>query len=543
MAVIRTSTGTVQEVATEEGPMTTAAGSRQFGLPDPEVAGAEPIPGADTYFYQSPGGGLQEVTPEAAGSQVVVLPTVSVAPVFASGLARLVEDYEGPLTRIVRSSDSATLDVAQNDDGKVDMVAANAFRGASETVSDIAYDQSSGARHALQTTNANRPRLRSQNAWHGIQGWTHDSYVAATAGTKVSKHFTLPAGVSIDRSNATVFIVAAPRANYQQSSLFEIGTTATNRLDLFTVPATAGLRSAYGTASSPTVVTGTKFTRMDPEVYVIRTNATNAKIHNGDNIDTLTKPSSGALTGGQMGGSPSLSDYGLRGEIFAMVVYPSGLSDADVLAVKASLREIFAIEAMNDYLVFEGDSLTEGIADTHLFNMPRYVADALSTPVMMANSAVYGVTAATTYARRVALWDGLDRTVTGKKIAVIGLGINDISAATTGANLWTNSLQPYIAYVKSRGYDVIVSTLTPSKATGFDAAMETQRLAVNTLIRDNAAGQGYVLADYCAHAIFDAQADADNTTYYTADKVHHTSAAFLVKADIITPLVEALLAA
>lgn len=66
MAVIRTSTGTAQEVATENGPMTTAAGSRQYGLVDDPVVGATQIPGADTYFYQN-GSGMQEVTPAAGG--------------------------------------------------------------------------------------------------------------------------------------------------------------------------------------------------------------------------------------------------------------------------------------------------------------------------------------------------------------------------------------------------------------------------------------------------------------------------------------------
>jgi len=73
MAVIRTSTGTVQEVATEDGPMTTAAGSRQYGLKDSTVIGATLIPGADTYFYLTPSGGLQEVSPQAGGGASPVL--------------------------------------------------------------------------------------------------------------------------------------------------------------------------------------------------------------------------------------------------------------------------------------------------------------------------------------------------------------------------------------------------------------------------------------------------------------------------------------
>lgn len=59
MTVIRTSIGTAQEVAPADGPMTTAAGSRQYGVAT-EYAGGSPIPGADTGFYRA-GNGMQEV--------------------------------------------------------------------------------------------------------------------------------------------------------------------------------------------------------------------------------------------------------------------------------------------------------------------------------------------------------------------------------------------------------------------------------------------------------------------------------------------------
>jgi len=48
MAVIRTSTGKAQEVATEDGPMLTAAGSLQYGTAPVTYADAEPIDDADT---------------------------------------------------------------------------------------------------------------------------------------------------------------------------------------------------------------------------------------------------------------------------------------------------------------------------------------------------------------------------------------------------------------------------------------------------------------------------------------------------------------
>lgn len=60
MTVITTSTGTAQEVADADGPMTTAAGSRQYGTAPVTYADAEPIDDADTSRIVR-AGGMQEV--------------------------------------------------------------------------------------------------------------------------------------------------------------------------------------------------------------------------------------------------------------------------------------------------------------------------------------------------------------------------------------------------------------------------------------------------------------------------------------------------
>lgn len=60
MAVIKTSTGRAQEVATATGAMTTAAGSRQAGVAPTSYPSATPITGADTKAVLL-ANGLQEV--------------------------------------------------------------------------------------------------------------------------------------------------------------------------------------------------------------------------------------------------------------------------------------------------------------------------------------------------------------------------------------------------------------------------------------------------------------------------------------------------
>ena len=124
-------------------------------------------------------------------------------------------------------------------------------------------------------------------------------------------------------------------------------------------------------------------------------------------------------------------------------------------------------------------------------------------------------------------------------IVTFAAGTNDLGASTSANTLWTTHVQPCIAFIKSFGYQVIVETVIPR--TDFDAAKETERLAYNQLLRDNAVAQGYTLCDYTTNAAFDSQADASNTTFYDPDGVHLNSTGYGVQASMLAPLVNGLL--
>jgi len=139
MTVIRTSTGSVQEIATEDGPMTTAAGSRQMGVKDAEVVGATLIPGADTYFYPN-GSGMQEVTPVAGGG---------VSPITILGPSLLAWWTADRADLITLSSTAVTswkdvvadYDAAQGLSAARPLYSATSFNGAPSVIFDSVDDE------------------------------------------------------------------------------------------------------------------------------------------------------------------------------------------------------------------------------------------------------------------------------------------------------------------------------------------------------------------------------------------------------------------
>ena len=72
---------------------------------------------------------------------------------------RKIKTYAGPLLRVRRNSDNATLDVFADANGLLDTTALLAFAGAGDAFVAIWYDQSGNANHALQTSTTSQPLL------------------------------------------------------------------------------------------------------------------------------------------------------------------------------------------------------------------------------------------------------------------------------------------------------------------------------------------------------------------------------------------------
>jgi lysophospholipase L1-like esterase len=119
----------------------------------------------------------------------------------------------------------------------------------------------------------------------------------------------------------------------------------------------------------------------------------------------------------------------------------------------------------------------------------------------------------------------------GDKYLIIFAGTNDIFLnSTSGAATWT-LLQTYINARISAGWtaaNICVVTMLPRQNT-----KESDRTTYNGLIRSNAAGMGYKVADAGADATIGCAGCENNTTYY-ADTIHPTAAGHLIIQGLIS---------
>lgn len=474
------------------------------------------------------------------GNPIPALPTVGTAPGVVYGYTRLVTGYAGKCCRVVRASDSATqdLDFVGN---IVDVGTAVSFAAGSALTVDIFYDQSGNARDALQTTANNRPTFSPTNAWRGVQGMTFNSFVATSGGTQVRKFMTIPAGVTADRQNVTTLMVTAPRAGYNKNAHMELGTDTVTRALFYSDVGNTGNIVHRGSGSAPVTVVGDRFARSNPSVNGYRGAAGGYTMYLDDRVITgLTAGTAGALAGGLIGSSVSaLFDF--RGEGFAYVVYPAALSDADVNLVRTALQNAYGYAtatSQTTQLTFEGDSITEGASDTLLKNNMRLTYELLNKDVHLYNMAVHGTTWATENARRVAKWGSFARAGVTKKIAVMGLGSNDMIAGVA-ATVWATDALPYMQYVMGQGWTLVMNTVLPRG--DISAAQYDQLLAFNNLIRVNAAAQGYYVADYNANPAFNTQASASNATNFFTDTIHPRTAGYQIMAPILAAVLNPLI--
>jgi hypothetical protein len=118
-------------------------------------------------------------------------------------------------------------------------------------------------------------------------------------------------------------------------------------------------------------------------------------------------------------------------------------------------------------------------------------------------------------------------------------GVNDWIHGNTAAQAFTG-VTNFVTAAKAAGFTVFVSTLTDSCHIFEGGGETTFRAALNTSIRNGAAGQGYTVVDYAANANIGADGANQNSTYFiipdggcTSGGVHLQPAGVAIQAGIM----------
>jgi lysophospholipase L1-like esterase len=181
-------------------------------------------------------------------------------------------------------------------------------------------------------------------------------------------------------------------------------------------------------------------------------------------------------------------------------------------------------------LFWAGDSITFGTGTTKGLTYPTQTYGALDRPLRNTNIAVAGHTTA----QALALFPTSYSAMTSSDVYVLFIGTNDVLASTATATSWAN-IQSLINNVKGLGVTkIVVGTLMDCST--YTGAQDTLRDDLNTLIKDNAASMGYVVADFGANV----NLATHSATYYD-DTVHPNNAGAAIMATIATAAIDTLI--
>ncbi|MEQ1790298.1 MAG: SGNH/GDSL hydrolase family protein [Rickettsiales bacterium] len=434
--------------------------------------------------------------------------------------------WGGDCCRIQRSSDTTELDIGFVG-GKMNVAAALDFAAGSIISVVKWYDQSGNGYDA--TASINQTTIIDGNAIGGIQPIT-----LCTASGGGNNTFAIPT-VAVSTRDFTLCVAYTSGGGL--SNFNGIGAIGT-QIRLWWEKFTSVIK---GDGVTGNVL---DFTPRHGQIdsFIRSGNASNSLMQNNGNTYSGTVLAAATATGANIGGfatvPPSITEH------FAYVIYGSALSTGDKALVDNAFNEAFgAGEAFTSKTVYQGDSITAGYTiGAYGMGYPRVVGNINGSGSATYNLGIPGNTISAMYTR---VADVTSRYDSGyaKNVNVIFAGTNDIDNRATGTivgygtTVWTSYLLPYIQAVQAAGFSrVLVGTIIARNwvGSGTDKTeKETERLAYNTLIRDNAVAEGYTVLDFAG---LSEMSNYANTTYIV-DAVHPTRLGYNVMGTYAAPII------
>ncbi len=235
----------------------------------------------------------------------------------------------------------------------------------------------------------------------------------------------------------------------------------------------------------------------------------------------------------QTGATPGMFD------LYELVVYNRGLTDAEANGVAAALVQHWGIAPLTDQIVLEGDSITQGtgtVSSGHSSGMVLSDPGRNLIPAgyRVVNMGTSGAQVSNLVTRRDAATGWPVYKLPGRNLMAFEIGRNDMASLTE-----TQHYANVVAYVNTpstgvlqRGWEV---RLLANIATG--ASIQTRITAFRALVRapqfatDTATGSGsafegmlgVIATDQITHggqSVFLDSADAADPTYYQGDSTH-----------------------
>lgn len=255
----------------------------------------------------------------------------------------------------------------------------------------------------------------------------------------------------------------------------------------------------------------------------------------------------GTLIKSTTGGSPWTSQgfllgfdgtdgFGFKGIRGAAALYSEAHSASQIREMTAWLRALMATRSvtmtdLSDFVLFEGDSIT----DLRTAASPSYATQAMNSisPVhQWADTAVSG-SAIADVASRASTDDAYLTPAKSNPILFVFDGANDLG--TSDPSTFVASLKAYCLARRAAGWKIVLATVLPQTASGFNANRNT----ANALIRADTSFYD-ALADFAADPTMGPDAAAADTSLYVGGE-HPTEAGQTILAPIAEQAIDSLL--
>jgi lysophospholipase L1-like esterase len=363
--------------------------------------------------------------------------------------------------------------------------------------------------------------------------------------TGLGPYLDMPAGLSWDRRNSSVFIVTyrnlsngnAYGGDGENRSVWHMGTASTTDALFFN---STELKYFNGSNIGSGLHIGSNLTT----IYRVANGTAGAGVVVGLNSQSATLNTlntSGSIADGFVG-LWNGSAFAYRGSICAIIAYNRTLNSTETQEVLDFISTKYKAtpRTYTKNIIFDGDSQTWGVGASNAlyYSYPAQLARSMSTEPKYTNVAVGGqniasITTASVAKGRLAVNTTLSNAV------VLMIGTNDLQNGNTAETIFDN-IKLYIAAVKATYPSVPVVGITIAKnGNCFVEPAQGRWTTLNNLIRNTTSGSGgfdYVIDLVAADSRFLTPGD---TTIWDVDQLHfndngYSVIAGIVKAGLIT---------
>lgn len=469
-----------------------------------------------------------------AGRRLPILTTPSATYYSVYSTERLI-DGVGPLIEMTDGAGGPPNTFGDKQESVTPVSAQIARSGSAAARISRVYDQTGSGRDLIQADTSKQPAAIESITTNGVLAIVVDGKRGGSVTVPIARGLRMTGWNLAARSN-TRFMVIEPTVSVakQLYERWENSNAGASDRNLFTSssddpPLSPDVGGNLQYANNPFAIVPSS-----PFVITITESTTGTDVWFNDvKIANPVIPADGTLTGGYLGYGPdsALQAFNASARYLAYGAVNGALNDSDILAIYGQLASRFNLDPEDaPRIVLIGDSIGEGTQTTYGQNIVYFMRRLLKKRCRIYNLALSGNAMEWAYARRATL-EGVLYQGNRRCVAVLQGGINDIQGlGRTGAELYNNTIVPYISYLKGLGYKVVICTLLPETAANV-AFAEPQRVAYNNLVRANSGGADMV-ADLASDPTVGVYPTSANDVTLYADKIHPTARGYAYQAPI-----------